>query len=127
MTRTTATGATSDDPPYHAPTYVLTHHARPSIEMAGGTVFHFVTDGMEAALRRATASAGDRDVKIAGGVSAVRQALVAGRVDELHLAIAPVVLGQGEALFAGIDLPALGFRVEERVPTELATHVVLRR
>ena len=116
-----------EDPPYHAPTYVLTHHARPSIEMQGGTVFHFVTGGIQAALERARASAGDLDVKIGGGVATVRQYLAARLVDELHLAIAPVALGQGEALLAGIDLPALGFRVTQHVPTDLATHVVLSR
>jgi dihydrofolate reductase len=116
-----------DNPPYHAPTFVLTHHPRAPIAMEGGTTFHFVTDGIEAALRQAQAVAGDGDVKIGGGVSTVRQYLQAGLVDELHLAIAPILLGQGEALFAGIDLPALGFEVVERVPTERATHIVLRR
>jgi dihydrofolate reductase len=116
-----------DNPPYHAPTFILTHHARPSITMEGGTVFHFVTDGMQSALRQARAAAGDLDVKIGGGVSTVRQSLQAGLVDEMHLALAPVVLGQGEALFAGLDLRALGFRVVDREATEAATHVVLRR
>jgi dihydrofolate reductase len=116
-----------DDPPYRTPVFVLTHFARPPIEMDGGTVFHFVTDGIAAALDRAKATAGDRDVKIGGGVSTVRQYLVAGLVDELHLAIAPVVLGRGEALFDGIDLPKLGFRVTEHLATEHATHVVLKR
>lgn len=116
-----------DNPPYHAPTFVLTHHPRAPIAMDGGTTFHFVTDGIDAALRRAKAAAGDRDVKIGGGVATVRQYLQAGLIDELHLAIAPVVLGEGEALFAGIDLPALGFEVVERASTDLATHVVLRR
>jgi dihydrofolate reductase len=116
-----------DDPPYHTPVFVLTHFARPPIEMDGGTVFHFVTDGIGVALDRASAAAGDRDVKIGGGVSTVRQYLVAGLIDELHFAIAPVVLGRGEALFDGIDLPMLGFRVTEHVATEHATHVVLKR
>lgn len=116
-----------DDPPYRTPVFVLTHFARPPIEMDGGTVFHFVTDGIAAALDRAKATAGDRDVKIGGGVSTVRQYLVAGLVDELHFAIAPVVLGRGEALFDGIDLPKLGFRVTEHLATEHATHVVLKR
>jgi dihydrofolate reductase len=116
-----------DNPPYHAPTFVLTHHARAPIVMEGGTVFHFVTDGIEAALAKAKAAAGDLDVKIGGGVSTVRQYLIAGAIDELHLAVSPVLLGRGESLFAGIDLPGLGFRVAQAVPTELATHVVLTR
>jgi dihydrofolate reductase len=116
-----------DNPPYHAPTFVLTHHARAPIVMEGGTIFHFVTDGIEAALAQAKAAAGDLDVKIGGGVSTVRQYLLAGAIDELHLAQSPVVLGQGESLFAGIDLPGLGFRVTEKVPTEQATHIVLAR
>ncbi len=116
-----------DNPPYHAPTFVLTHHPRDPVEMEGGTVFHFVTDGIEAALQRAREAAGDRNVKIGGGVSTVRQYLRAGLVDEMHLAISPVVLGRGEAMFAGIDLPALGFAVIEHAATEAATHVVLAR
>jgi dihydrofolate reductase len=116
-----------DNPPYHAPTFVLTHHARAPIVMEGGTIFHFVTDGIDAALAQAKAAAGDLDVKIGGGVSTVRQYLLAGAIDQLHLAQSPVVLGQGESLFAGIDLPGLGFRVTEKVPTEQATHIVLAR
>ena len=114
-------------PPYHAPVFVLTHHARAPIEMKGGTTFYFVTDGPAAALAQAKAAAGDRDVKIGGGVATVRQYLIASAIDELHLAIAPVVLGRGEVLFAGIDLPGLGYSVKEHVATEKATHVVLRR
>ena len=116
-----------NNPPYHAPTYILTHHARPSIELEGGTTFHFVTDGIESALRQARAAAGDKNVKIGGGVDTVRQYLQAGLIDDMHLALAPVVLGQGEALFAGLDLRALGFRVVERAATEAATHLVLAR
>ena len=116
-----------DNPPYHAPTFVLTHYPRAPIEMAGGTTFYFVTDGIEVALQRARAAAGERDVRIGGGVATVRQYLRAGQIDELHLALAPVVLGQGEALFEGIDLRALGYSVTERVATENATHVVLTR
>ncbi len=116
-----------DNPPYHAPTFILTHHARPPIEMAGGTTFHFVTDGIESALRQARAAAGDQDVKIGGGAATVRQTLQAGLVDEMHLALVPALLGKGEALFAGLDLRKLGFRVVERVATEAATHVVLAR
>jgi dihydrofolate reductase len=116
-----------DNPPYHAPTFVLTRHARAPIVMDGGTTFHFVSDGIEAALAKAKAAAGELDVKIGGGVSTVRQYLLAGAIDELHLALSPVVLGQGESLFAGIDLPGLGFRVTETVRTERATHIVLTR
>ena len=116
-----------DDPPYHAPTFVLTRHPRAPIEMAGGTTFYFVTDGIEAALAQAKAAAGDLDVKIGGGVDTVRQYLRAGAIDEMHLALAPVLLGQGEALLAGLDLPALGFRVTAHQAGEGATHVVLSR
>jgi dihydrofolate reductase len=116
-----------DTPPYHAPVFVLTHHARAPIEMLGGTTFHFVTDGIGAALAQAKAAAGDRDVKVAGGVATVRQYLLAGAIDELHLAIAPILLGRGESLFAGIDLPALGYSVREHAASEKATHVVLSR
>jgi dihydrofolate reductase len=116
-----------ENPPYHAPTFVLTRHARAPIVMEGGTTFHFVADGIEAALAEAKAAAGELDVKIGGGVSTVRQYLLAGAIDELHLAQSPVVLGQGESLFAGIDLPSLGYRVMETVPTERATHIVLTR
>jgi len=116
-----------DEPPYHVPVFVLTHHARPSITMKGGTTFHFVTDGIEAALARARAAAGGRDVRLGGGVSTIRQYLLARQVDEMHIAIAPVLLGAGEALLAGIDLPALGYRVSEHVTTADATHVVFTR
>ncbi len=114
-------------PPYHAPTFVLTHHARAPLVMEGGTTFHFITDGVESALAQARAAAGARDVKIGGGVATARQYLAAGHVDEIHLAIAPVVLGQGEALFAGLDLRAMGYRTVEHAATDKATHVVLRR
>jgi dihydrofolate reductase len=116
-----------DNPPYHAPVFVLTHHARASVEMAGGTIFHFVTHGIEAALEQAKDAAGGRDVKIGGGVSTVRQYLQAGLIDEIHFAMTPVALGRGEAMFAGIDLQSLGFTVTERAATEFATHVMLRR
>src|SRR6201996_5177177 len=116
-----------DNPPYHAPTFVLTHHPRDPIEMEGGTAFIFVTDGIEAALDQANQAANGRDVKIGGGVETVRQYLRAGLIDELHFAVSPVVLGQGEAMFAGIDLPALGYRVTEHQSTEHATHIVLNR
>ena len=116
-----------DNPPYHAPTFVLTHHPREPLAMEGGTTFHFVTGGIRDALEQASSAAGDKDIKIGGGVGTVRQYLEAGLIDEMHFAIAPVVLGQGEAIFAGLDLPALGFKVTEHVATELATHVVLAR
>jgi dihydrofolate reductase len=115
------------NPPYHAPTFVLTHYPRDPIEMEGGTTFIFVTGGIEAALEQARAAAGDLDVKIGGGVDTVRQYLRAGLVDELHFALSPVVLGQGEAMFAGIDLSALGFSVTEHRASEHATHIVLGR
>jgi dihydrofolate reductase len=114
-----------DTPPYHVPTFVLTHHPRPPLEMAGGTTFHFVTDGIEAALHRAREAAAGKDVRIGGGVSTIRQYLQAGLIDEMHLALSPVLLGAGESLLAGIDLPALGWRVTERVATEHALHVVM--
>jgi dihydrofolate reductase len=116
-----------DNPPYHAPTFVLTHYARQPIEMLGGTTFYFVTEGIDAALAHAREAAGNKDVKIGGGVETVRQYVRAGHVDEIHLAVAPVVLGQGEALFADLDLRALGYRPVEHVATERATHVVLAR
>jgi dihydrofolate reductase len=116
-----------DEPPYHVPVFVLTHHARPPLVMKGGTTFYFVTDGIEAALARAREAAGGKDVRLGGGVSTIRQYLQAGLVDEMHLAISPVLLGSGEALLAGIDLPGLGFKVTEHVPTPAATHVVLAR
>lgn len=115
------------NPPYHAPTFVLTRHPRAPLEMEGGTTFFFVTEGIAAALEQAKRAAGDRDVKIGGGVETVRQYLRVGLIDELHLAFSPVVLGRGEAMFAGIDLPALGYRVAERQTTEHAMHVVLTR
>jgi dihydrofolate reductase len=116
-----------ENPPYHVPVFVLTHHARPPLEMEGGTTFHFITDGIEAALKRARTAAAGRDVRIGGGVATVRQFLSAKLIDEIHLAVSPVLLGGGESLFAGLDLPALGYRVTEHVPTERATHVVLSK
>jgi dihydrofolate reductase len=115
------------NPPYHVPVFVLTHHARPPLEMEGGTVFHFVTEGIEAALGRAREAAGAKDVRIGGGVSTVRQYLQAGLVDEMHLAISPALLGRGEAFFAGLDLVRLGFECTERAGTRDAMHVVLTR
>jgi dihydrofolate reductase len=116
-----------DEPPYHVPVFVLTHHARAPLAMAGGTTFHFVTDGIEAALERARAAAGGGDVRIGGGVATVRQYLRAGLVDEVHLALTPAMLGGGEALLAGIDLAALGFAVVRHATSENALHVVLAK
>ncbi|HVZ88358.1 MAG TPA: dihydrofolate reductase family protein [Polyangia bacterium] len=116
-----------ENPPYHVPVFVLTHHARPPLEMAGGTTFHFVTAGIEDALRRAREAARGADVRLGGGAATIRQYLQARLVDELQVAVAPVLLGAGESLFGGLDLPALGYRVAEHVPTAAVTHVVLRR
>lgn len=115
------------NPPYHVPVYVLTHHPRPPLEMDGDTVFHFVTDGIEAALRQARAAASGKDVRIGGGTSTVRQYLQARLVDEMHIAVSPVLLGRGEPLFQGLDLPALGYSVKEHVTTETAVHLVVAR
>jgi len=116
-----------DNPPYHTPTFILTHYPRDPIVMDGGTTFYFVTDGIHAALERARDAAGNLDIKIGGGVSTVRQYLSAGLIDELHFAFSPVMLGRGEAMFEGLDLPGLGYRVIETANTELAMHVVLGR
>jgi len=116
-----------DTPPYHAPTFILTHYPRPPIDMLGGTTFHFITGGIEEALQKAREAAGAKDIKIGGGVETVRQYVQAGHVDEIHLAMAPVAIGQGEALFGGLDLRALGYRTVEHVATERATHVVLAK
>ncbi|HTN53242.1 MAG TPA: dihydrofolate reductase family protein [Anaeromyxobacter sp.] len=115
------------NPPYHTPVFVLTHHARPPLVMEGGTTFHFVTEGIEGALRRATEAAQGKDVRLGGGVATVRQYLSARLVDELHLAISPVLLGSGEHLLTGLDLVKLGYETIEHVPTSRATHVVLAR
>lgn len=116
-----------DDPPYHAPTFVLTHYERESLVMEGGTTFHFVTGGFEEALVLAKKAAGSKDVKIGGGVATVRQYLRAGLIDSLHIASVPVLLGQGELLFEGIDLYELGYSVAERKTSEYATHLVLEK
>ncbi len=115
------------NPPYHCPVYILTHHARPSIEMEGGTIFHFVPDGIEAALKMAKGGARGKDIRLGGGVSTVRQYLNARLVDEMHLAVAPALLGSGENLFQGLNLPALGYEIAEYVPSEKAAHIVFRR
>jgi dihydrofolate reductase len=113
-----------EEPPYHSDVFVLTHHARAPIAMQGGTTFHFVTDGIHAALERARAAAGGRDVRLGGGVATIRQYLRAGLVDERHLATSPLLLGSGEHLLAGIDLPALGYELARHVNTPQASHVV---
>jgi dihydrofolate reductase len=116
-----------DNPPYHVPVFVLTHHRRAPLAMDGGTTFQFVTDGIHAALERATEAAGDRDIRLGGGVATIRQYLRAGLIDDLHLAMSPVLLGSGEHLFEGLDLPKLGYRRSEHVPTAGATHIVLTK
>jgi len=116
-----------DEPPYHTPVFVLTHHPRPTLKMAGGTEFRFISEGVHAALEQATAAAGGRDVRVGGGVSTVRQYLQAGLIDELHLAMRPVLLGSGEHLLHGIDLRALGYECTKSVAGERATHLFLRR
>ena len=115
------------NPPYHAPTFVLTHHPRASLTMEGGTVFHFVTDGIEAALERARSAAGDKDVRLLGGADTIRQYLRARLVDEMHLAVSPILLGGGESLFAGINLPKLSYRCSEYIATNKAAHYVITR
>ena len=115
------------NPPYHVPVFVLTHHAREPLVMEGGTTFYFVTDGIESALQQARAAAGDKDVRIGGGTSSIRQYLQAGLIDRLHLVQSPVLLGSGESLLQGLDLPALGYTVKEAVPSPHAMHLVLTK
>jgi dihydrofolate reductase len=116
-----------DTPPYHCPVFVLTHHPRAPIAMDGGTTFHFVTDGIHAAQKRAREAANGQEVRVGGGVATIRQYLQAGLIDEIHLAVSPVLIGRGENLFAGLDLPALGYRRSEHVPTANATHIVFTK
>jgi dihydrofolate reductase len=116
-----------DNPPYHLPVFVLTHHARPSVEMKGNTTFHFVTGGIHEALDRARDAANGMDVRIGGGANVIQQYLREALIDELHVAIAPVLLGRGERLFEGVDLRALGYECVQFAGSEKATHVVLRR
>jgi dihydrofolate reductase len=120
-------GPWGDTPPFRGPAFVLTHYAREPIPMQGGTTFHFVTDGIHRALERATAAASGKDVCVAGGVATVQQYLRAGLIDEVNLAICPVLLGSGERFFGDIDLPELGYICTEHVAGERATHAVLRR
>ena len=116
-----------DDPPFHTPCFVLTHYARPAIVMKGGTIFHFVTEGIQAALEGAREAAGGKDVRLGGGVSTVQEYMRAGLVDEMHLAIVPVLSGSGELMFGGIDVVKLGFRCTEHAAGEGAMHVVLTK
>jgi dihydrofolate reductase len=116
-----------DKPPYHTPVFVLTHHPRPSLTMEGGTTFHFVTEGADAALKQAKEAANGKDVRIGGGVSLIRQYLLANEIDEMHLAVSPVLLGEGEHLFSGINLPKLGFAPIKTVPGENATHILIEK
>jgi dihydrofolate reductase len=116
-----------EEPPYHVPVFVLTHHAREPLEMKGGTTFYFVTGGVESALHQAKEAAHGKDVRIGGGVVTIRQYLTAGTIDEMHLAQSPVLLGEGEHLFAGINLHLLGFQVVRRVEGEAATHLILQK
>jgi dihydrofolate reductase len=115
------------NPPYHTPVFVLTHHARSPLEMEGGTTFYFVTEGAESALKQAREAAGGKDVRIGGGVSVLRQYLATGQIDEMHLAVSPVLLGEGENLFAGINLHGLGYTVGRSVAGENATHVFISK
>jgi dihydrofolate reductase len=116
-----------ENPPFHTPVFVLTHHPRPPLTMNGGTVFHFVTGGIEQALEHARAAAGGKDVRIGGGAATIRQYLMARLVDEMHVAVAPILLGSGESLLANLDLPALGYRCIEHVASDNAMHYVIAR
>lgn len=116
-----------ESPPYHTPVFVLTHHPRESVTMEGGTTFHFVTGGIQVALERAREAAGAKDIRLGGGVAVIRQYLQAGLIDELHIAISPILLGSGEHLFANLDLLALGYQCTEYVATAAATHYVLTK
>jgi dihydrofolate reductase len=116
-----------DNPPYHVPVFVLTHHPRKPIAMAGGTTFHFVTDGIETALRLAREAADGRDIRLGGGASTIRQYLRAGLIDEMHVAVSPVLLGSGESLLEGIDLKQLGYELATSVSSPAATHWVIKK
>jgi dihydrofolate reductase len=116
-----------DEPPYHVPTFVLTHYAREPVEMKGGTTFYFVTDGIESALEKAKAAAGDRDIRIGGGPETIRQYLQARLIDELHLVQRPVILGSGESIFEGLNMRDLGYNVVRSVPGERGTHVIITK
>ena len=116
-----------DSPPYHVPVFVLTHHSRQPLEMEGGTTFHFVTGGIEEALERARDAAGARDIRVGGGAETIRQYLRAQLIDEMHLAVSPILLGSGEHLMQNLNLRALGYQVASQVPSEKVTHVLFKR
>lgn len=116
-----------DEPPYHTPVFVLTHHERAPIAMQGGTTFHFVTGGIDAALKQAQQAAGDKDVRLGGGAATIRQYLSARLIDEMHIAVVPVLLGKGESLFAGLDMLELGYHVADHVQSPRVTHIVLKK
>lgn len=116
-----------DEPPYHVPVFVLTHHARAPIEMKGGTTFHFVTGGIREALDQAKDAAGGGDVRLGGGAATIRQYLEARLIDDLHLVVRPVFLGDGARLLAGLDMRSLGYEIAEHIAGERAMHVFVRR
>ena len=116
-----------EEPPYHTPVFVLTHHPRPSLKMRGGTEFHFVSEGIRSALERAKKAAGNLDVRVGGGVSTLRQFLQAGLIDEMHLALRAVLMGTGEQLWHGLDLRALGYECTRTVAGERATHLFFKK
>ena len=116
-----------EEPPYHVPTFVLTHYAREPLVMKGGTTFQFVTDGIHSALEKAKAAAGDLDVRIGGGPATIRQFLSAGLIDEMHIALRPIFLGKGEPLLAGLNLRELGYRVDKMIPGERAAHMFIKK
>ena len=116
-----------DEPPYHVPTFVLTHHIREPIEMKGGTTFNFITDGIHSALEQAKAAAGDKDIRVGGGPATIRQYLNARLIDELHLVMRPMFMGRGEKIFDGVDMRELGYVCEKTIPGERCTHLLIRR
>jgi len=116
-----------EQPPYHVPVFVLTHHARKPIEMKGGTTFHFITGGIDVAMQEARKVTNGKDIRIGGGVSTIRQFLQAGYIDEIHIAVSPVFLGSGEHLFSGLDMSALGFNKVQKINGEEATHIILTK
>lgn len=116
-----------EEPPYHVPVFVLTHHARAALQMKGGTTFHFVTEGIQPAYEQAKAAAAGRNVRVGGGSATIRQFLQARLVDEMHLAVSPVLLGQGEPLLAGLDLPALGYECTSHTSSARVMHVVISK
>jgi dihydrofolate reductase len=116
-----------EEPPYHVPVFVLTHHAREPLKMKGGTTFHFITGGIESALEEAKKVANGKDIRIGGGASTIRQFLQAGYINEMHLVFSPIFLGSGEHLFSGIDMSALGFNQVQKINGEKATHIIVTK